>query len=228
MREGYSIKVIGLKMLYLTMAFMIAAFLAGLSLGSRYWLFGVVALVSAILVLCFEGKWIDEAFNHVKGRLGEIRTAAVLSSLPKEYWVKNDIVIGDSGNIDHLVVGPTGIWTIETKYVAGRVTVENDELFVNGYPKKWLSGCRFKALNLSKYIDKDGCENHWVNAMIVFSSDEAVVNVPPSICEKIGVDVVDLRALNATIQNARDAKPLSESQIKCIRAAIDRRPAAKL
>ena len=35
-------------------------------------------------------------------------------------------------NIDHIVVGPTGVWVIETKNSTGRVRVERGDLRVNG------------------------------------------------------------------------------------------------
>jgi hypothetical protein len=50
------------------------------------------------------------------GAEGEERTAQELTRLHRGYYVLHDLhVPGSSANIDHLVVGPTGVWLIDTK-----------------------------------------------------------------------------------------------------------------
>lgn len=50
------------------------------------------------------------------GAAGEERTAQELTRLRRGYYVLHDLhVPGSSANIDHLVVGPTGVWLIDTK-----------------------------------------------------------------------------------------------------------------
>lgn len=44
-------------------------------------------------------------------------------------------VPGYGGNVDHIAVGPTGVWVIETKNYRGGVEVFGDRLEVNGQPQ---------------------------------------------------------------------------------------------
>lgn len=64
------------------------------------------------------------------GARGEAATGRVLEGLPGEFIVKHDLRMpGSRANIDHVVIGPTGVFTIETKnfkdgvrIAGGRVT----------------------------------------------------------------------------------------------------------
>jgi len=49
-----------------------------------------------------------------KGALGEWLTEETLKSLPDGYVVINDVT-QKFGNIDHVVIGPTGVYVIDTK-----------------------------------------------------------------------------------------------------------------
>lgn len=58
------------------------------------------------------------------GAAGERRTAADLDGLPAGYHVLHDLRLpGSRANIDHLVIGPTGVFTIETKHRKAKVVV---------------------------------------------------------------------------------------------------------
>lgn len=65
-----------------------------------------------------------------KGARGEVETGRILEELPGGFVVKHDLRMpGSRANIDHLVIGPTGVFTIETKsfkdgvrIAGGRVT----------------------------------------------------------------------------------------------------------
>jgi hypothetical protein len=56
------------------------------------------------------------ASNWESGAQGEERTAAVLATMPSAFHVLHDLCVpGSKANIDHLVVGPAGVWLIDTK-----------------------------------------------------------------------------------------------------------------
>jgi nuclease-like protein len=62
--------------------------------------------------------------NWSQGAEGEEVVGKVLEDLGKEGWcVIHDVSFG-RGNIDHIVVGPGGIFTIETKSRAGKVWID--------------------------------------------------------------------------------------------------------
>lgn len=58
-----------------------------------------------------------------RGAEGERRTAALLDGLASRRWaVWHDLQVpGSRANIDHLVVGRTGVWVVDTKTPRGQV-----------------------------------------------------------------------------------------------------------
>ena len=74
------------------------------------------------------------------GRKVTCAVAETLKSLPDDYVVLNDIVLPDSkGNVDYLLIGSNGIFSIETKNYSGFVRCEEDEWFINGRRIRSLS-----------------------------------------------------------------------------------------
>src|SRR5690349_8886179 len=73
-----------------------------------------------------------------RGAEGERLVAAVLAQLPPEWFVLNDLhwPDRDRANIDHVVVGPTGVFVIDAKNWSGSVKVTNGCLRQNGYSRQ--------------------------------------------------------------------------------------------
>ena len=69
------------------------------------------------------------------GAEGERRTAAYLEPLRDEGFVvlHDRKVAGWGGNLDHVAIGPTGIWAIETKNLAGKVVIRGNVLRIGGH-----------------------------------------------------------------------------------------------
>jgi Nuclease-related domain/TadE-like protein len=61
--------------------------------------------------------------QHELGRSGELHVGLVLASqLPDEFVLVNGLKLRHgAGDIDHLVIGPTGVFLLETKTMAGKV-----------------------------------------------------------------------------------------------------------
>jgi hypothetical protein len=62
------------------------------------------------------------------GRAGEVQVRGVLAhELSDEYVLINGLALPrGSGDIDHLVIGPTGVFLLETKTMAGRIECQPD------------------------------------------------------------------------------------------------------
>ena len=61
------------------------------------------------------------------GAEGEEKVAEYLNLLDDRYYVIHDIVLpGRIGNIDHIVLGPNGIFIVETKNHKGHITCNGD------------------------------------------------------------------------------------------------------
>lgn len=74
---------------------------------------------------------------YAKGAAGERATAEILASLPESWIVLHDLRWPgrQRANIDHVAIGPTGVFVIDSKNWAGTVTVTGDVLRQNGYSR---------------------------------------------------------------------------------------------
>ena len=66
-----------------------------------------------------------------KGARGEERVSGILETLPDGYHVFNDFVACGK-HVDHVVVGPGGVFAVETKFWRGKVTVEEGRILLDG------------------------------------------------------------------------------------------------
>lgn len=69
------------------------------------------------------------------GAEGEERVAAILAKHLDERWVVvHDLTIGSKGaNLDHLLIGPAGVFALNTKNLSGRLTVYDRAILQNGH-----------------------------------------------------------------------------------------------
>jgi Nuclease-related domain len=83
----------------------------------------VIAAGAAILaVQASERLLLQDAQNWGQGARGERVVGELLESLTADGWrVMHDVRVGQRGNIDHLVLGPGGVFTVETKSTHGRL-----------------------------------------------------------------------------------------------------------
>jgi hypothetical protein len=99
---------------------------------------GLVGLAVAALVgwrLRFRPS--EQARTWRRGAHGERRTARLLDRLTRDgYVVFHDLAVPDSpANVDHLVIGPSGLFVIDSKQWTGSVHQSPDELaWHNHYP----------------------------------------------------------------------------------------------
>jgi hypothetical protein len=100
-------------------------FFLGLAVGAVL----IVLTVSGIVWSLLRGYRHLERFY--KGARGEEHVAGILTSLPESYHVFNDFVAGHT-HVDHVVVGPAGVFAVETKYWRGTVTVEDGHVLLDG------------------------------------------------------------------------------------------------
>ena len=94
-----------------------------------------LAAVSAISGVYFFVTALNRRKNWVRGGLGEILTArSLMDGLTRPGWfVFHGLKIPDSGDIDHIVVSPKGVFAIETKTPRGHsIDCEKGFLRVDG------------------------------------------------------------------------------------------------
>jgi hypothetical protein len=112
----------------------------------------------------------NKSQNWIKGAEGERMVFEYLNELPQDYYILNDVTIpGFYGNIDHVVVGPTGIFVIETKNFSGSYTIDGDN---------WLYGSGPNAKEAYQNPGEQIKANH--SALTNFLSSEGLNSVRTS------------------------------------------------
>lgn len=101
-------------------ALVAAGLLAGLAFGFTSWPFaGALFVVLGALVLVDRHASADIG-RRERGAEGEELVGAILDGLEPAGWLTlHDVSLG-RGNIDHIAIGPAGIFTIETKSHRGK------------------------------------------------------------------------------------------------------------
>lgn len=125
------------------------------------------------------------------GVQGEKRTQKVFEKLPNAYYIYSDLkVVFDDreSQLDHVVVGPTGVFVIESKNTNGKILGD-------GLEKYWVQekigskGGLYKnefysplkqvgthVYRLSSVLKKNGI-NVWIESCVFFSNPKTVVEV---------------------------------------------------
>jgi hypothetical protein len=143
----------------------------------------------------------DERAWRVGGK-GEELVGRQLASLPSPPWyVFHDIPIGSRGaNVDHLVIGPGGVFSINTKHLTGEVWITERTFRHNGYRTDYLPKAHREGERVSAILGVP------VRPVIAVICDEFTVRVAPP-----DVDVVSRRRIRQwledrpTIQSPQDA-----------------------
>ena len=94
---------------------------------------GEVCVVAALGFWCVRHVFSLEvaADRYYGGADGEHDVGVVLSRLPYEFHVFNGLGYY-AGDVDHIVVGPTGIFIVETKNLCGTISLKEGRLCRNG------------------------------------------------------------------------------------------------
>ncbi|MGH8981412.1 MAG: nuclease-related domain-containing protein [Acidimicrobiales bacterium] len=89
------------------------------------------------------------------GAAGEVVVARRLKRLDAAHWhVLHAVRVGEnSADIDHVVIGPAGVFTVNTKHhPGGRVWVGTHAVLVNGQKTDYLRSSRAEAARASRLL----------------------------------------------------------------------------
>jgi len=96
---------------------------------------GFLLLALAIVLATFTVWSTRRLRSFLVGAEGEEKVARILCFLPSDCTVFNDLQLdGRAAEFDHIVVGPAGVFVIETKTWSGEITFENGQVLYNGKP----------------------------------------------------------------------------------------------
>ena len=130
----------GLRRVLVPVACFGVAFGVGIGLamggvGVLPWWGGVILLVLAFfafLVYCRRQPAL--VYGYFKGARGEEMVAGELAHLPAAWTILNGVLLPDGRDVDHVAVGPQGVFIIETKHWSGEVSVAGAQSLANGRP----------------------------------------------------------------------------------------------
>jgi uncharacterized integral membrane protein len=154
-----------------------------------------------------------------KGLKGEEAVAKILSeSLNDEYSLLNDVTLTNMKNsdIDHIVIGPTGVFAIETKNYRGKISYYGDDW--EGVHGKPSVQARINAVKIHGFLEDSPTftpSQKFVEGLVVFSDSQAVLieKKPPD-----RVKVLRINSLTDYIVNK--PKKFSAQEIESIEQTI--------
>ncbi|UTB32362.1 MAG: NERD domain-containing protein [Methanobacterium sp. ERen5] len=152
-------------------------------------LLGIILLVLSVFVgtrLYSNGVKNGKSWN--KGIVGEKTVTKYLNKLPEAYFIFNDVKFpGSYGDLDHVVVGPTGIFVIETKNYDGFYVVKEDGWYYqNGEGIKKSKGQPGKqvmrnAMSLKKFLatNKINMKGVWIDPIVTLVNNNFEIAEKP-------------------------------------------------
>ena len=95
-----------------------------------------------------------DARSWYSGALGEIVVANVLAQLEPEWTVLHAVPVGSGGaDIDHVIIGQGGIFTINTKNHSGKkIWIGGSTFLVNGYKQEHMRNSAHEAERTAKLL----------------------------------------------------------------------------
>ena len=117
------------------------------------------------------------------GAVGEETVGARLDKLDPQKWlVLHDIILSESGtNLDHLVVGPPGVFSLNTKHHPKKKAVVTEKGFrLNGYRTNYLPVAASEAHKVARLLGTAFGHEVYVRPVIVVMGAELEVRSAPS------------------------------------------------
>ena len=136
-------------------------------MGVWWWpaTFLALGLLFVLQRLAGKGRVLDPERLR-RGISGEEAVADALAGLPSSYWILHGVSTGH-GDVDHVVIGPTGVFALETKAWDGKFYRSRGQLYCNGKPAEHvLRQARGAAGQVRELLLAAGIDE-WVEAVVV-------------------------------------------------------------
>ena len=150
---------------------------------------------------------------------GEKQVAKFLTStLNDDYYLLNNLYLSNGGgDIDHIVLGPNGVFVLETKNWSGSISCNGDEWQRAG--KRNFSGSpsrqvKRNAAKIKQIIDSSPNLRHlgvWVEGIVVFTNKHSTLHVNNST-----VPILKLSQLPSHLIAHRNSRIISHEQLEAI------------
>ena len=115
------------------------------------------------------------------GARGERFSGWLLDRLPEGWHVFHDVPVGERGvNIDHLVIGPAGVFTVNTKNLQGKIWLAPRTLLVDGRKRDYLPKAVREAGRASRLLGEALRRPIAVTPVLSIIADEWTVKERPT------------------------------------------------
>ena len=141
----------------------------------------IIALVATAASVVGILRLIPRMRNLNRGERGELKVAESLEQLRTIGYRPIHDLVGNGFNIDHVLVGPAGVFAIETKFRSGsgEISFRNGEgLFIGERQEErdCLHQARSNAFNVRQMIWEHCGFSQWVTPLVVFVGNWRVRN----------------------------------------------------
>ena len=157
--------------------------------------------------------------RYRKGLRGEKKVLKILKKLGRKYYIYNDIP-KFYGNIDHLVLGPNGIFVIETKNYSTNLFCISDNWFI--ITKKGKRKIKSPAKQVKEnvktiklFLEKNNIYNIPIEGIVVLADPKVNIRI-----ENPTIKVLKLDELYRYIKNKKSTKKLSKKELKKLNKLI--------
>jgi hypothetical protein len=150
-----------------------ATALLGRGFGLQDWRF-LAAEVSLLVSMFAISRFVLPLMERQdRGALAEEQVGGLLDKLPRDRWrVIHDATLG-RGNVDHIAIGPPGVYTIETKSHPGPIRVSRlhggtiAQAQAQGKAIGWVTGTEVQPLVVFSraWVDRPGARRKGVRVL---------------------------------------------------------------
>ncbi len=180
-----------------------------------------IAVLAAVMILVADrlekkGLFIKKrARDADRGAHAEEVVAERLSSLPEGYHAFHDLAF-DGFNIDHVVVGPGGIFVVETKSHREEVTARGDVLLLGGKQpaKNFLNQAWSQTYQLRDPLEKHTSRKWKIKPVLCFTRAFVKVREPVK-----GIEVLNKKYLAAYL--SRQPRILGTEEVDTVTGIIE-------
>ena len=116
-----------------------------------------------------------------RGAEGEEAVGRKLAKLDDRWTVLHDLPLNKKGsNLDHLAIGPGGVFALNTKKVRGKIWVGERVVMVNGQRTPYLRTARWEAKTVASLLSAATGHPVDVGAALVFVGGEMTIKQRPA------------------------------------------------
>ena len=135
------------------------------------------AAVSYLLIRMY--RILSERHNYQLGYAGEVAVGSALNELMRQgYYVFHDVKGDGEYNVDHIVVGPTGVFAVETKAKTKSKKVLPARAYKVGYDGKYLYFPDCPGAKQRGFIGQAERGAKWVGKWLSEATGETINAIP--------------------------------------------------